>query len=121
MATVANSESFNAAIASYMKKNAASSDGRYLNGGNGEYNIRDFRPNITITCTIVEPTEEAGTLSGAGEYQLGDIVTLTATPNEGYEFVKWADANNDSLSTSARWSFEAERNMDIYAIFRATA
>lgn len=38
--------------------------------------------------TIADPME-GGNLTGAGLYYPGETYTLTATPNTGYEFVKW--------------------------------
>lgn len=52
--------------------------------------------NRTITV-VAEPTN-AGTVSGAGEYQYGERVTISATPNEGYEFKQW----NDGVTANPR-------------------
>jgi hypothetical protein len=46
---------------------------------------------ITIAATI-----KNGTVSGADTYNYGDNATLTATPAEGYHFVKWSDGNTDN-------------------------
>jgi hypothetical protein len=40
-----------------------------------------------------------GTVTGVGEYNHGTEVTLTATPNEGYHFVKWSDGNTENPRT----------------------
>ncbi len=38
----------------------------------------------------------SGTVTGEGTtYHVGDLVTLTATPAEGYEFVNWTDVNGE--------------------------
>ena len=42
---------------------------------------------ITTECDPIE----GGTVSGAGSYDYGSIVTLTATPNENYMFICWSD------------------------------
>ena len=42
---------------------------------------------ITTECDPVE----GGTVSGAGTYEYGSVVTLTATPNENYTFLCWSD------------------------------
>ena len=47
----------------------------------------------------VEPAcKNMGTVSGSGIFYQGDVVTITATPNEGYHFVEWSD-NGDSHAT----------------------
>lgn len=43
----------------------------------------------TYTITAGVTPEGAGTVTGAGSYEYGTDVTLTATANSGYEFVYW--------------------------------
>lgn len=47
--------------------------------------------------TVVAGT--GGTVSGGGEYEDGTTVTLKATPNTGYKFVKWSDGNTSATRT----------------------
>lgn len=37
-----------------------------------------------------------GTVTGGGEYEVGDTCTLTATANQGYHFVKWSDGSTEN-------------------------
>lgn len=46
-----------------------------------------------------------GTVTGEGEYEPGEVVQITATPNEGYLFTSWRDANNTVVSQDASHSF----------------
>ena len=46
----------------------------------------------TVTATVNDPT--MGTVEGAGVYTYGASATLTATANEGYEFVGWTMGEN---------------------------
>ena len=46
--------------------------------------------NYTLTLAVNDTT--MGTVSGAGTYDAGSTVTITATPNEGYRFVTWSDS-----------------------------
>ncbi|MBP3284726.1 MAG: InlB B-repeat-containing protein [Clostridia bacterium] len=39
--------------------------------------------------TVSNETSERGSVSGSGEYEEGDTVTITATANEGYTFSSW--------------------------------
>lgn len=48
------------------------------------YEIED--PTRTITTKVSPP--EGGTISGGGDYLSGSKVTITATPNAGYKFVR---------------------------------
>ena len=47
-----------------------------------------------ITATTADPT--MGTVTGSGQYNTGDTVTLTAFPNAGYLFDHWQDGNTDN-------------------------
>lgn len=40
-----------------------------------------------------------GTVSGAGTYEVGTNATITATPANGYKFVKWNDGNTNASRT----------------------
>ena len=56
-------------------------------------------PMYTLTL-LVEP-EEAGTVTGAGEYYQDETVIVNAVANEGYEFVNWTDADDNIISEVA--------------------
>lgn len=62
-------------------------------------------PVYTITVSI-DP-EESGTVTGAGRYQEGAAVTLTATVNGGYIFTGWQE-NGAVVSTDNPYTFTAE-------------
>lgn len=44
-------------------------------------------------CAIrgVADVEDTGTVTGGGNYHIGESVTLTAVPAEGYRFAGWLD------------------------------
>ena len=46
--------------------------------------------------TITIPESGNGIVTGMGEYNHGDTITLTATPNEHYHFVQWSDGNTEN-------------------------
>ena len=49
-----------------------------------------------------------------------DNVTLTAEANDGYEFVKWTDANGGQISTNATISVEVTTDVTYRAVFQST-
>jgi uncharacterized repeat protein (TIGR02543 family) len=68
----------------------------------------------TIT-TSVNPSG-SGVVSGAeGTFSAGQTATLTAIPNEGYEFYRWRDASG--YHTENPYSFSVTDNVNIRAYF----
>lgn len=68
-------------------------------------------PIYTLTVT----TSEGGAVSNeGGEYQEGTEVEVTATPNEGYEFVGWEGSDE----TSSELTFSINSNLDLSPIFQ---
>lgn len=43
------------------------------------------------TITVNAIPEEGGTVTGGGTYDYGSLVTLTAAPASGYQFMQWSD------------------------------
>ncbi|MBR3916960.1 MAG: C10 family peptidase, partial [Bacteroidaceae bacterium] len=70
----------------------------------------------TITATANPGT--AGSVTGGGTYNEGATVTLTATPNSGYEFVNWTSGTT-TVSTNATYSFTANASASYVANFQA--
>ncbi len=68
--------------------------------------ISAFVDNLSVTAiplpmhdlTLLVNDTTMGTVSGAGTYEEGTDVTITAIPNEGYHFVIWSD----SVTTATR-------------------
>lgn len=53
----------------------------------------------TYTVSVSANNAEWGTVSGDSTYNHGATATLTATPNDGYKFVKWNDGNTNNPRT----------------------
>ncbi|MGM0689893.1 MAG: InlB B-repeat-containing protein [Bacillota bacterium] len=70
--------------------------------------------SYTVTLSGVPP--EGGTLSGAGLYSEGQSVKVTASPAEGYEFVRWIE-NGSQMSTSQTYTFNIYSNTNLEAVF----
>lgn len=65
----------------------------------------------------IEPAE-GGTCAGAGKYYEADEVTLVATANDGYQFVKWT-VNGKDVSTETTYKFTMiDEAVHINAIFQ---
>lgn len=58
----------------------------------------NFKP---IQYTLIAPTndESKGTVTGAGTYNYGAEVTLTATPADGYKLLYWSDRSTENPRT----------------------
>ena len=65
---------------------------------------------VMYTITVNANDATMGTVTGGGEYEAGETVTLTATPNEGYQFVDWSDgitANPRTITVSENFTYTA--------------
>lgn len=65
--------------------------------------------------TSVDPAG-SGAATGAGTYQQGASVTVTAVPGAGYNFVKWTE-NGQTVSESASYTFTASGDRALVAAF----
>lgn len=80
----------------------------------------------TYTGATLEPNQvriyitptEGGLATGGGIYTIGDSVTLSATPNSGYEFVNWQVNGGGVYSTSNPLTLTASEQLDLVAQFR---
>jgi len=71
---------------------------------------------VTYTITVSANDGSMGTVTGGGTYEPNAQVTLTATPKEGFVFVKWSDGNTDNPRTLA-----ATANANFIAIFASNS
>lgn len=59
-----------------------------------------------------------GSASGAGVFDIGSQVTVTATPDSGVTFVGWRKAGTDTiLSTQLSYTFTLNATTDLQAVF----
>ncbi|KAF5071281.1 PKD-like domain protein [anaerobic digester metagenome] len=77
--------------------------------------VANFRLNSYTISASVSP-ENSGTVSGAGDYDHGTLVNLTATANTGYTFVNWTEDGTE-VSTNATYTFTAESDRSLVANF----
>ena len=88
--------------------------------GNGKtftVNVIQKSAGDIITVTVSANHVEGGTVTGGGEYNVGDEVTVIATANEGYKFVNWSE-DNSIVSTNASYNFTATNNITLVAEFK---
>lgn len=78
--------------------------------------------SISETYTIQVSAGTGGTVSGGGVYNEGDRVTVTATPDSGYQFSCWRNAANSAqVSTSTSYTFDVQGNLSLIAEFTKAA
>lgn len=78
-----------------------------------------YSPKKCQVTTVSEP-EGAGTLTGAGSYDYGSNVKVTATANEGYAFMKWTKGD-EQVSTNHEYTFTVTRDVTLTAHFEEHA
>lgn len=92
-----------------------------------------YLKSISITradkkYTVSATAKDGGSVSiknGSSEVTSGTEVeantslTFTATPNDGYEFVNWTDASNNSVSTEATYTTTVTAAISLTANFKA--
>lgn len=59
------------------------------------------------------------TINSSSEVEANTSLTFTATPSEGYEFVNWTDASNNSVSTNATYTTTVTAAIALTANFKA--
>ncbi|MBZ9786404.1 ice-binding family protein [Psychroflexus sp. CAK57W] len=69
-------------------------------------------PEVTLSVS----TDDSGTVTGAGLFNNGSLVTVEASPNAGFEFTNWT-IDDAEVSTTASYEFEVVGNMALVANF----
>ena len=59
----------------------------------------NFQEHTKYTITAVPNDENMGTVTGGGEYYVGESATLKATAKSGYVFVGWEDGEKNATRT----------------------
>ena len=82
-----------------------------------DFNITaTFTPVDTTNYTISVVNPTGGTISGAATYSSGSMVTITATPANGYIFVEWGGGLSGSTNP---YVLTASADLNVTASFRA--
>ncbi len=103
--------------------------GNINKGSNGAYATKEGTLSVRLVqdatkVTITTTVSGNGTVSGGGQYYIGEEATLTATPATGSHFLKWSDGNTenprviivseDATYTAIFVSDTPESIMDVY-------
>ena len=95
-----------------------------------DYQFTQTRGATANNGTPIEPVPEGkvrvyatalgpGSVTGGGLYDVGEQVTLTATPNADCAFVRWYDNhNNKTLSTNTSLVITANETIDVVGEFQ---
>ena len=78
---------------------------------NGKYYI------VAYTITLAANPADYGSVTGSGVYKKGERVTVVASANEEYEFVKWTDSKGVTVSTDTEFTFVATADSALTANF----
>lgn len=89
---------------------------KYLNNASKSFNNQPATVKHYTVLAVASPAA-GGTVVGGGSYEEGTDVTLQATPNTGYRFVRWTEGGS-ALSTNNPVHVTATRNRNITAVFQ---
>jgi hypothetical protein len=81
------------------------------------YKNIETKQQTDYTITVSVSPENSGTVTGDGVYAEGDQATLTAIPENGYEFVNWTEDGTE-VSNSTDYSFTVTSDRTLVANFR---
>jgi hypothetical protein len=95
----------------YIKVLALGTGTDAITSGSILFSCANQYPALTLTSSIAS----AGTTSGDGIYKIGSNVTVTATPNAGYQFIGWYHGT-ELMSTSASYSFTMPNCVNEYSL-----
>ena len=74
----------------------------------------------TYTINVSSSPTVGGSVSGGGTYQQGQSCTVTATANNGYDFLNWTE-NGSPVSLNANFTFTVTGNRTLVAHFEQQA
>ena len=96
-------------------------------GTHYEHEVRAVFAEEVFTVAVDVSSESpanSGSVSGGGTFASGASCTVTATANNGFEFVKWTQTGGSgapAVSTDASYTFTVTVSVHLYAHFRREA
>ena len=99
--------------------NVVSTNANYTFTVNGNRNlVAHFTAQPqNYTVSVSANPAEGGSVTGGGTYQQGHSCTVSATPNTGYNFVRWTE-NGNQVSTNPNYTFVVTGNRNLVAQFQ---
>lgn len=88
-------------------------------GLDGTYRLLDKKTPPIVNCTItliVEPAS-TGITTGDGVVTSGTVVTVTASPADGYSFAGWQE-DGEWIGDSPEYTFTADSDRTLTAVFK---
>ena len=74
--------------------------------GNVEFTAKWLKTKYTV---ILHTSAEGVTLIGSGEYEWGEIITISAEESEKYTFAGWKDEEGNLLSDNPSFEYEVQK------------
>lgn len=116
--TVTSNDVLNGSSCIYLYRIASSTT--YLKSITITRPVKKYKVSATAGTGGSVSIANAGTTVNSGsEVEENTSLTFTATPNEGYEFVNWTDANNKPVSTEATYTTTVTAAISLTANFKA--
>ena len=78
-------------------------------------NIYDF---FNVSAKSADETMGTVSISTSGKVESGTSITATATPNAGYSFVNWTNADNQEVSKESSYKFDLAAETALTANFK---
>lgn len=116
--TVTSNDVLNGKSCIYLYRSAGSTT--YLKSITITRSVKKYKVSATAGTGGSVSIANAGTTVNSGsEVEANTSLTFTATPSEGYEFVNWTNASNNSVSTNATYTTTVTAAIALTANFKA--
>jgi len=89
-------------------------------GGGGGGSAPSEPAVVTYTISLGITPTNSGTIQGAGSYQEGTQITVSAKANDGYLFLYWQEGDK-IISQNLNYTFIVEKNRTLNAVFTYVA